>query len=73
MRKSGKVRDRERVTERKSDRATEKQSQRENGTQISYYYRVIGPEEYDKAAQCCPASCPLIAMGDLRTGQQVWH
>ncbi len=39
--------------------------------QISYYYRLIGPGEYDTAVQCFPAACPLAAMGDLRTGQQV--
>ncbi len=42
-----------------------------NDAQISYYYWLIRPEEYDKAAKCCPSSCPLVAMGDLRTGQQV--
>ena len=33
--------------------------------------RLIGPAEYDTVAAKSPSLCPLVAMGDLRSGQQV--
>ena len=33
--------------------------------------RVITPREYDEAAQRYPHCCPLVLMGDRRSGQQL--
>jgi hypothetical protein len=33
--------------------------------------RTITAEQYDEAAAACPECCPLIALGDCRTGQQL--
>jgi hypothetical protein len=35
--------------------------------------RAITADEYDATAAACPESCPLVAMGDRRTGQQLLH
>ncbi len=33
--------------------------------------RVVTPQEYDEAAQRHPQRCPLVMMGDLRSGQEL--
>ena len=35
-------------------------------------FQPIGPAEYDAAVERSPEACLLYAMGDHRTGQQVW-
>jgi hypothetical protein len=39
--------------------------------QAKHLIRVITPDEYDKAVRRDPRSCPLAAMGDLRSGRQL--
>ena len=34
-------------------------------------HRVIGPDEYDDAARRWPHCCPLVALGDARSGRQL--
>jgi hypothetical protein len=39
--------------------------------QFKQFIRVITPDEYDEAARLTPHACPLVVMGDLRSGQQL--
>ena len=39
--------------------------------QVMVACRIVTPQEYDEAAQHHPHRCPLILMGDRRSGQQL--
>ncbi len=39
--------------------------------QVARLHRVVTAEEYDDAARRKPMTCPLLAMGDYRSGRQV--
>ena len=38
---------------------------------ICHRVRPVMPEEYDEAVRRCPDLCPLVLVGDRRTGSQV--
>lgn len=38
---------------------------------VKIAHRLIGPDEYDDAARRWPQCCPLVMLGDLRSGRQL--
>ena len=46
-------------------------SDRRPRRQIKAAHRVIDPDEYDDAARRWPHLCPLVALGDARTGREL--
>ena len=39
--------------------------------QIKIAHRLIGPDEYDDAVNRWPHCCPLVMLGDFRSGRQL--
>ncbi len=39
--------------------------------QIKVAHRLIGPDEYDDAVSRWPHCCPLVVLGDCRSGRQL--
>lgn len=39
--------------------------------QIKFAHRLIGPDEYDDAVRRWPTCCPLVMLGDFRSGRQL--
>ena len=39
--------------------------------QVKIAHRIIGPDEYDDAVRRWPQSCPLVMLGDFRSGRQL--
>ncbi len=39
--------------------------------QIKIAHRLIGPDEYDDAIRRWPHRCPLVLLGDFRSGRQL--
>ncbi len=39
--------------------------------QVKIAHRLIGPDEYDDAVRRRPDCCPLVMLGDYRSGRQL--